>query len=152
MYYRGTGSRLTQVDISAANLDVSIETGSGVAGALVSSIGALDGTLRGLGTHTLSSQRSSAAALDSARLNIERLGKLGGVVGASMSRLETAGRLLSVEQTMFAAAYGRIADADVAEVAAQSIKQQILLDAGASLLAQANQTPSLALLLLAPPS
>ena len=55
---------------------------------------------------------------------------------------------LSVARENFAAAESRIRDVDVAAEAAELTRLNILQQAGAAVLAQANQQPSLALSLL----
>ena len=55
---------------------------------------------------------------------------------------------LSVARENFAAAESRIRDVDVATEAAELTRNNILQQAGASVLAQANQQPQLALSLL----
>jgi flagellin len=55
---------------------------------------------------------------------------------------------LSSSRENFAAAAGRIMDADVAEESAALTRTQILQQAGAAVLSQANQQPALALQLL----
>ena len=68
--------------------------------------------------------------------------------GAAMNRLNiTTSNLQTVEVNM-SAANSRIRDVDVAEETAQMSRNQVLTQAGASVLAQANQAPQLALKLL----
>ena len=64
------------------------------------------------------------------------------------SRLRLAVSNLSVARENFAAAESRIRDLDVAEEAANLTRLTILQNAGAAVLAQANQAPALALKLL----
>jgi flagellin len=64
------------------------------------------------------------------------------------SRLESAGRSIAVASENAAAANSRIADADIAESMSELVRAQILQQAGISVLAQANQAPSLVLQLL----
>jgi flagellin len=69
-------------------------------------------------------------------------------LGAMQSRLESAGRSITVASENAAAANSRIADADIAESMSELVRAQILQQAGISVLAQANQAPSLVLQLL----
>ena len=69
-------------------------------------------------------------------------------LGAMQSRLESAGRSIAVASENAAAANSRIADADIAESMSELVRAQILQQAGISVLAQANQAPSLVLQLL----
>ncbi|HNW25447.1 MAG TPA: flagellin [Candidatus Gastranaerophilaceae bacterium] len=69
-------------------------------------------------------------------------------IGAFQNRLSAAGKNLTVQQTNLTAANSTIKDADVAEESANYVKNQILQSASASLLAAANQAPSIALKLI----
>jgi flagellin len=64
------------------------------------------------------------------------------------ARLESASRSLAVATENAAAANSRISDADMAEEMSQLVRAQITQQAGISVLAQANQAPSLVLQLL----
>jgi flagellin len=79
---------------------------------------------------------------------IQSLAQTRGALGATESRLRLAVSNLSVARENFAAAESRIRDLDVAEEAANLTRLTILQNAGAAVLAQANQAPALALKLL----
>ena len=93
-------------------------------------------------------QSSSRLALDAVNSAIQSLASTRGTLGAAQSRLEVAINNLSVARENFASAESRIRDVDVASEAAELTRLGILQQAGASVLAQANQQPSLALSLL----
>ncbi len=69
-------------------------------------------------------------------------------IGSMQSRLESVSRSLAVASENAAAANSRIADADIASSMSELVRAQILQQAGISVLAQANQAPSLVLQLL----
>ncbi|WP_310598917.1 flagellin [Desulfobulbus sp.] len=71
-----------------------------------------------------------------------------GELGAVQSRFESSIANLQNVSENLSAARGRIMDADVAQETSEMTKQNILQQAGVSILAQANQTPQLALSLL----
>lgn len=71
-----------------------------------------------------------------------------GTLGASQNRLEHVIKSLSVAVENLSAAESRIRDADVAELSSQMVSNQILQQAGISVLSQANQAPQAALALL----
>ncbi|MBI5948346.1 MAG: flagellin [Chloroflexi bacterium] len=71
-----------------------------------------------------------------------------GTLGAAQNRLEHSIRSLGVSVENLSAAESRIRDADVAELSSAMVSQQILQQAGISVLAQANQAPQSALSLL----
>ena len=93
-------------------------------------------------------QSASRLALDGINGAIGSLAVLRGNLGAVESRLSVAINNLSVARENFAAAESRIRDVDVATEAAELTRLNILQQAGASILAQANQQPQLALSLL----
>ncbi|NDC36529.1 MAG: flagellin FliC [Proteobacteria bacterium] len=93
-------------------------------------------------------QSASRLALDAINSAIASLASTRGVLGATESRLNVAINNLSVARENFLAAESRIRDVDVASEAAELTRLGILQQAGASVLAQANQQPSLALSLL----
>lgn len=68
--------------------------------------------------------------------------------GAMQNRLQSTINNLSISLENMAAANSRIRDVDVAEETAEMTRQNILLNAGTSVLAQANQTSKSALSLL----
>ncbi len=69
-------------------------------------------------------------------------------IGAYQNRLESSVRSLQVKVENLVASDSRIRDADVAVEAAELTRNQILQQAATSLLAQANQAPSVALSLI----
>ena len=94
---------------------------------------------------TTSAADSAITALDSAIADVsERRAS----IGAMQNRLSVTMSNLDTYVTNLEAANSRIVDVDVASETARLTKQQILVQAGASMLAQANQGPQIALSLL----
>lgn len=93
-------------------------------------------------------QSAARLALDAVNNAIQSLASNRGTLGATESRLQVAINNLSVARENFASAESRIRDVDVASAAAELTRLGILQQAGAAVLAQANQQPSLALSLL----
>ena len=91
---------------------------------------------------------ASRLALDAVNRAVASLASTRGVLGAAESRLRVAISNLSISRENLSAAESRIRDVDVATEAAELTRLNILQQAGASVLAQANQAPSLALSLL----
>ena len=100
------------------------------------------------GINIAEGQSASRLALDAINTAISSLASTRGVLGATESRLQVAINNLSVARENFLSAESRIRDVDVASEAAELTRLGILQQAGASVLAQANQQPSLALSLL----
>ena len=97
---------------------------------------------------TTNAQSASRLALDAIQAAISSLAATRGVLGSVDSRLQVSINNLAVARENFAAAESRIRDVDVASEAAELTRLGILQRAGASVLAQANQQPALALSLL----
>jgi flagellin len=76
-------------------------------------------------------------------LNTQRAG-----FGAAMNRLQDASSNNVSTQTNLSSALSTIQDVDVASETAMLAREQVLAQAGASVLSQANQEPQLALKLL----
>jgi len=93
-------------------------------------------------------QAAALSALDAVKSGISSLTTSRGTLGAAESRLNVAINNLQVARENFASAESQIRDVDVAEEAAKLTRLNILQQAGASVLAQANQQPALALSLL----
>ena len=118
----------------------------------------LDGTLQADGTYddafSFASQ-TSASAKDLADVGtsfftkaLENIATLRAENGGSTSRLNFALEHANRTQTNLEAANGRIVDTDIAAESTRLAKYNILVQASASMLAQANVTPQTALMLL----
>ncbi|MCC6221215.1 MAG: flagellin FliC [Deltaproteobacteria bacterium] len=93
-------------------------------------------------------QTAARSALDAVKAAISSISRDRGTLGAAESRLNMTIQNLLVARENFQSAESRIRDVDVAEEAAELTRLNILQQAAASVLAQANQQPSLALSLL----
>lgn len=93
-------------------------------------------------------QVAARNALDAVKGAIASLTSNRGTLGAAESRLRVTLNNLQVARENFASAESQIRDVDVASEAASLTRLNILQQAGAAVLAQANQQPALALALL----
>jgi len=100
------------------------------------------------GTTIENGQSAARLTLDAVNNAIGSLASTRGTLGAAEARLRVTINNLSVARENFAAAESRIRDVDVASEAAELTRLGILQQAGAAVLAQANQQPALALSLL----
>lgn len=100
------------------------------------------------GVNIAEGQSASRVALDAINSAISSLASTRGVLGATESRLQVAINNLAVARENFLSAESRIRDVDVASESAELTRLGILQQAGAAVLAQANQQPALALSLL----
>ncbi len=87
-------------------------------------------------------------ALDALDLAIDTVSTRQTQIGSYQNRLESASDALTVQFENVTSSLSTIKDADVAEESSAFIKAQILQQASASLLATANQAPSIALNLI----
>lgn len=94
------------------------------------------------------SQQAARNALDAIRAAISSLSTSRGSLGAAESRLNVTVNNLQIARENFKSAESRIRDVDVAAEAAELTRLNVLQQAGAAVLAQANQQPQLALQLL----
>ncbi len=78
----------------------------------------------------------------------EQLAAQRGEIGAHMARLSVAANVLQRQSEAYAIAESQIRDADIAQESAKLVRLQILQQATAAILAQANQQPQIALQLL----
>ena len=68
--------------------------------------------------------------------------------GAGLSRLSFSAESMKTQETNMRSALGRIEDVDIAEESANLAKYSILMQASAAMVAQANSTSKVALMLL----
>jgi len=101
-----------------------------------------------IGESAEASQSASRLALDALNRAITSVTRNRGALGAAESRLEVTIANLQVARENFKAAESRIRDVDVASEAAELTRLNILQQAGAAVLAQANAQPQLAIQLL----
>ena len=100
------------------------------------------------GSTDIESQSAARLALDAIRAAVTSVTRNRGTLGAAESRLETTIQNLTIARENFQAAESVIRDVDVAAESAELTRLTILQQAGAAILAQANQQPQLALQLI----
>lgn len=110
----------------------------------------LQGTTKATTTPYLdiSSRQGALSAMSVIEGTLQRIGSELGAIGSQQSRLSVTLNTLAVSRENFQAAESRITDVDVAEESGQLVRSQILQRAASAVLAQANQSPALALTLL----
>lgn len=100
------------------------------------------------GATSFEAQSASRLAIDAINRAVISVNRSRGHLGGLESRLNTSISNLQVARENFKAAESRIRDLDVAQEAAELARLNILQQAGAAVLAQANQQPQIALQLL----
>lgn len=121
------GPSLTNIHISAGGLDIVLPAGTTGA------------------TWTATDMRTYMDRIDAA---INQITKDRSMMGSYAGRLESAYDNLVTMNESLEGSRSRIIDVDVAQASSQMIKYQILQQTSASVLAQANQLPSIALKLI----
>lgn len=96
----------------------------------------------------VSTKEGSDDAIGRIEEAILRLSEIRGRLGAYQNRLESTVNTLDITSENMTAAYSRIMDTDMAEEMSQYTTAQVLVQAGTSMLAQANERPSQVLQLL----
>jgi flagellin len=136
-------------DVTYGQVSLSSGADVTVGGAGAAGFGMTAGTTAAVGTSVdVSTAAGAAAAITSVDLALSKIDENRGSLGAVQNRFEsTIANLNNVAENL-SAARSRILDADIAQETSSMTKQNILQQAGVSILAQANQAPQLALSLL----
>jgi len=100
------------------------------------------------GGATLSTETDAQAALSTIDTAIQTVSTNRAAFGAATNRLNYASNTIQTMSSNLTAANGRIVDVDVASETAVMSRNQVLSQAGISVLAQANQLPQMAFSLL----
>lgn len=110
----------------------------------------IDATLAslGIGSETVASKEGAQLALKKLDDALVQINGSRANLGALQNRLTSVVNNLQVNEENFSAANSRIRDVDVANETAEMTKNNILSQAGVSVLSQANQAPNFALKLL----
>jgi flagellin len=128
----GTGTSASTDQLSIELKDVSADT-------------SYMGNVSSQSIDTASNALTAIGKLDTAITNLsEQRGKL----GAKQNRLASTVNNLQTTRENLSASNSRIRDVDVASESVRMTRSQILMQAGTSVLAQANQVPSMALSLI----
>ncbi len=114
----------------------------------VGSIGGGGGGGTALSAAALDTVANAQTAIDTIDASITDLSTARAGLGATQNRLQVTVSNLQSSRENLSAANSRIRDVDIAAESANLTKQNILMQAGVSVLAQANQAPALALSLL----
>ncbi|MFT7625346.1 MAG: flagellin [Myxococcota bacterium] len=100
------------------------------------------------GTESVGTKADSQSVMATIDAALDTLNDNRASLGAKGNRLQTAASAVAVQRENLSAANSRIRDTDVAAETSQMSKNQVLMQAGVSMLAQANSQPQMALSLL----
>lgn len=137
------------LDGSATTLDFQVGIRNVAANDRIS-VTTVDATTATLGVDTLDlstkgGAQTALAAIDTA---LETVSSARATLGAAGNRFTSAVASIQASAESLSAANSRIRDVDVAEETSRMARSQVLMQAGVSVLAQANQMPQMALKLL----
>jgi flagellin len=111
-------------------------------------VGSANTTNLGISGASLSTVGNSQTAIGTLDTAIQRLSQVRARFGTAINRLQSTVSNLQTLNTNTAASLSRIRDVDIASETSALARNQVLSQAGASVLSQANQAPQLALSLL----
>lgn len=130
--------------------DITLQVGAGTDSNSQITVSMTDVTASGLGVAggDISTASGALTAVDDLDAAITTLSEQRGALGAAQNRLSSTVRNLATTRENLSASNSRIRDVDVADESVKMTRAQILMQAGTSVLAQANQVPSMALSLI----
>ncbi|MGB0679785.1 MAG: flagellin [Polyangiales bacterium] len=138
----------TLIDGSASALDFQVGMQNTANDRLTVAIADVDATALGVNALDISTKAGAQGALATVDAAIQTMSGARATIGSAENRLQvTIGNLSSTHENL-SAAHSGIRDTDMAEETASMTRSNILMQAGVSVLAQANQLPSMALSLL----
>ncbi len=155
----GTVAEADQLDSTIVGGEVTYNSSGGfnitssianTAGSLFNSVadGANVSSLQSVNQIDITSVQGAGDAIETIDGALMQIDNMRGDLGAVQNRFESTIANLSNVSENLSAARSRILDADIAQETSNMTKQNILQQAGVSILAQANQAPQLALSLL----
>ena len=145
----GLSSTVTYGEISLQSKEQFTLTGNNAAAAIAHSTGVYGvNSDKAVSSVDISTRAGAVQALDVIDLALEDVSSSRAKLGALQNRLESTINNLSTTSENLSASRSRILDADFAAETAKLSRNQIIQQAGVSILAQANQQPQVALALL----
>jgi len=141
-----TGSVDTKLHLVDNSTDLQIGANEGQA--INVSIGQVDTKSLGIDSVLVVDQGSAQKGITTIDNAIQQVSGVRATIGAQINRLDHAITNLSIAEENLTASESRIRDLDIASEMAKFTRDQILSQAGTSMLAQANQLPQQALQLL----
>ena len=136
------------IQVLSASQTVTLQTGAQVGQTLAVNVAGAKSDDLSIDTLAISSVALAVSAISQVDEALESVGSLRSTLGAFQNRLEFTVSTLAVQEENAAASESQIRDADIAQETIKFTRNQILVNAGTSILAQANVTPQTALQLL----
>ncbi len=140
----------TMLDSSSGTntIHFGIDSGGTASSITISSVDVTAATLGITSAITVDSTTNAATALTAVNTAIVTKDSARASFGYSMNRLQSSTAVLNIQSENLLAAESRVSDVDVSTEMASMTRNQVLSQAGVSMLAQANTTPQMALTLL----
>ena len=142
----GVNTKFAGLDVFGA--DVTFHVGANSGENIVVATGALTTTSVGVNGLTVTGAGNADAAIGAIAIAIDNISTLRGTLGAKQNRLESTINNLRVSVENLSASESRIRDTDMALEMSNFTRNQIMVQAGTSMLAQANAMPQNMLSLL----
>jgi flagellin len=133
---------------AAATKNFQVGIGTAATDRIAVSFGGADATQLAVSGGDVTSFANAQTAITALDAAIQTLSTVREGFGSAMNRLDFAVSGLQAQQTNLGASLGRIRDVDIARETSLMSKNQVLSQAGVAILAQANQSPQLAMQLL----
>lgn len=137
------------LDGTSTSLDIQVGIGTGASSAVTINLGSgMTATDLSLNTSSITTSANALTAISALETATASVSAQRASFGAAQNRLESTIRNIGMTVENLSAANSRIRDVDIAAETSSMTAMQILQQAGVSVLAQANATPQLALMLL----
>lgn len=143
-----SGTKFNGIELLNTASSISFQVGVNATDTISVDRGNMGATALNIGTIDLSTAAGASAAITAIETAIESVSEQRATFGAVQNRLEHTINNLGVNKENLSAAHSRIRDADMAAEMTSFTKNQILVQAGTSMLAQANSVPQNVLKLL----
>jgi len=143
-----TNTQFNGISVLSSAQTVTLQTGAYVSQTLTVRVSGARAADIGVSAVTLSVASLAVAAISTVDNALRSVNTLRSTFGAFQNRLEFTINTLSIQEENSAAAESVIRDADIARETIQFTRNQILVSAGTSVLAQSNVVPQTALQLL----
>lgn len=140
--------RNTETATAAKTFSFKVGTGVSANDSVAITVNGVTTAALGVSTSTIDSAVNADTAISAINTAITTISSRRADIGASQSRLEFANASIAVSIENTTAATSALMDVDVSSEITNFTSKQVLLQAGVSLLAQANQQPALLLRLL----
>ena len=137
-----SGVAITIVGSNTTSFTFKVGTGTVAAeDDITISVGSVSLTALGLSTSSVDTSTNADSASDAISTAVDTLSTARATIGASQNRLDFASANIAITLENTESARSNLMDLDIAGEMSTFVSKQILLQAGVSMLAQANQLP-----------